>query len=604
MTTLTTFAPQAQHSSIPFNLDTFNLENDTILNSAGSVPQQFTFTPVGSPLLNDASFTNLYTPHGSMGPPRHASNLHSPIASSYPSTVSTPQPLPDDQLNFFSSSQSLNFGRLPYSHSTGLSQSASQQQFMFSSQPDQLFGGISAADPSHSFSSSSAFQIPGTLDPSQIIPQDFAPMSLPTTRPDHMFTFGADEDEDDDDSMQFQDPGMHMQSYSSLDEQTMDMYHGYNWDRASQYSSTSGRYPNSARKGVTIGHTEMIPQTQQWEQGGLNRGHGSAASVSEMRNRMADPRTRKLPRATSTPNTAAMATGMYTFQTQSSPSSPPESGLSSAMPSRPGSPRPGGDNGGAPPTCTNCYTQTTPLWRRNPEGQPLCNACGLFLKLHGVVRPLSLKTDVIKKRNRGSGATAPVGTSRSKKAASRKNSVAQASTSAVARSGNADPDTPGSGGAGTSTPTASTNNDKPVKQVIAIAPGPPKPAPAQSSAPLAPTSTRPVAPRRARRQSRASIAASNPADTEMPDADAVGAKRPAGIGNAAMSTTPRSATLSASNPISSQPNLVSMQAPMGPQGGGARGGPNANDKAEGLPPGISPEMMSGPQEWEWLTMSL
>ena len=31
------------------------------------------------------------------------------------------------------------------------------------------------------------------------------------------------------------------------------------------------------------------------------------------------------------------------------------------------------------------------------------NACGLFYKLHGVVRPLSLKTDVIKKRNRGGG---------------------------------------------------------------------------------------------------------------------------------------------------------------------------------------------------------
>lgn len=52
--------------------------------------------------------------------------------------------------------------------------------------------------------------------------------------------------------------------------------------------------------------------------------------------------------------------------------------------------------------CTNCGTTTTPLWRRDPEGQPLCNACGLFLKLHGVVRPLSLKTDVIKKRNRNS----------------------------------------------------------------------------------------------------------------------------------------------------------------------------------------------------------
>ena len=58
-----------------------------------------------------------------------------------------------------------------------------------------------------------------------------------------------------------------------------------------------------------------------------------------------------------------------------------------------------GENSGV--SCSNCHTKTTPLWRRNPQGQPLCNACGLFLKLHGTVRPLSLKTDVIKKRQRG-----------------------------------------------------------------------------------------------------------------------------------------------------------------------------------------------------------
>ncbi|KAG5356223.1 Nitrogen catabolic enzyme regulatory protein [Yarrowia sp. B02] len=66
-----------------------------------------------------------------------------------------------------------------------------------------------------------------------------------------------------------------------------------------------------------------------------------------------------------------------------------------------------------PTSCTNCHTQTTPLWRRNPEGEPLCNACGLFLKLHGVVRPLSLKTDVIKKRNRTNGTNASGGASTS-----------------------------------------------------------------------------------------------------------------------------------------------------------------------------------------------
>lgn len=49
--------------------------------------------------------------------------------------------------------------------------------------------------------------------------------------------------------------------------------------------------------------------------------------------------------------------------------------------------------------CFNCQTQKTPLWRRDPNGNTLCNACGLFQKLHGTMRPLSLKTDVIKKRN-------------------------------------------------------------------------------------------------------------------------------------------------------------------------------------------------------------
>ncbi|ORX58672.1 hypothetical protein DM01DRAFT_1318047 [Hesseltinella vesiculosa] len=50
--------------------------------------------------------------------------------------------------------------------------------------------------------------------------------------------------------------------------------------------------------------------------------------------------------------------------------------------------------------CSNCSTSTTPLWRRDIEGNPLCNACGLYLKLHKEKRPLSMKSDVIKKRQR------------------------------------------------------------------------------------------------------------------------------------------------------------------------------------------------------------
>ncbi|VDP16688.1 unnamed protein product, partial [Schistosoma margrebowiei] len=34
--------------------------------------------------------------------------------------------------------------------------------------------------------------------------------------------------------------------------------------------------------------------------------------------------------------------------------------------------------------CSNCRTITTTLWRRNTNGEPVCNACGLYFKLHNV----------------------------------------------------------------------------------------------------------------------------------------------------------------------------------------------------------------------------
>ncbi|XP_066269137.1 transcription factor GATA-4-like isoform X2 [Branchiostoma lanceolatum] len=50
--------------------------------------------------------------------------------------------------------------------------------------------------------------------------------------------------------------------------------------------------------------------------------------------------------------------------------------------------------------CANCRTTQTTLWRRNNEGEPVCNACGLYYKLHNVNRPLAMKKDGIQTRKR------------------------------------------------------------------------------------------------------------------------------------------------------------------------------------------------------------
>ncbi|KAJ9589635.1 hypothetical protein L9F63_017160, partial [Diploptera punctata] len=39
-------------------------------------------------------------------------------------------------------------------------------------------------------------------------------------------------------------------------------------------------------------------------------------------------------------------------------------------------------------SCANCKTTTTTLWRRNQNGEPVCNACGLYYKLHNVMTSL------------------------------------------------------------------------------------------------------------------------------------------------------------------------------------------------------------------------
>ncbi|CAG9814281.1 unnamed protein product [Phaedon cochleariae] len=51
-------------------------------------------------------------------------------------------------------------------------------------------------------------------------------------------------------------------------------------------------------------------------------------------------------------------------------------------------------------SCANCKTTNTTLWRRNNQGEPVCNACGLYFKLHNVNRPIAMKKEGIQTRKR------------------------------------------------------------------------------------------------------------------------------------------------------------------------------------------------------------
>nr|XP_060619125.1 erythroid transcription factor [Anolis sagrei ordinatus] len=75
--------------------------------------------------------------------------------------------------------------------------------------------------------------------------------------------------------------------------------------------------------------------------------------------------------------------------------------------------------------CSNCQTTTTTLWRRNVNGEPVCNACGLYFKLHNVNRPLAMRKDGIQTRNR------KVSSSKSKKRKGNSGEATMATTTSL-----------------------------------------------------------------------------------------------------------------------------------------------------------------------------
>lgn len=554
-------------SGIPFGLDTFGVGEETGISSASPYQQNFTFSPSDSPMTASNPFSNLYaqTPLASS---LNSTEFFSPPPSGYQSTVSTPQPIYEgEQSMFFSdapSAESQAQRRIPnylqqQQRSSNLSASLQPRHMFPTSNGEYQPTGAMSGPPTAMHSG--GYSVPQQhVDPSQVLGHGEFSSTGPSNS---MFTFGGDSDNEDDDGPSFERGGIAMPNDFAPMEDSSDMNAGLTWDTgfAGSVQSLPG-FNGQHRKHVTIGSTDMMDGPSEWHHGStLGRAHGSAASVSEVRNREQDPRRQKIARTTSTPNAPQLlrqslnGTMSGPPTNHPSPNTPPESGFSSAAPSRPGSPggSKNGDPNAGPTTCTNCFTQTTPLWRRNPEGQPLCNACGLFLKLHGVVRPLSLKTDVIKKRNRSSANSLAVGTSRSSKKSSRKNSAPQPPSSAAASRGP-------SGHASESPPTIAGSSTMNKPGVVPIAAAPPKSGPpagvAQARAGVQ------VAPRRQRRLEKAPTGSE--ADTD-------------------------------DNPRTSASAGRSKVVPLAPAMPPAAANPANHSIAGG---------QGASQEWEWLTMSL
>jgi GATA-binding protein, other eukaryote len=637
-----TMAHSSHPTNVPFNLDTFNLDHEPILTSAGPFQQNFSFSPSTSPMIQHGGFaTGIYGGPSipSSAVPQNA-DFYSPPGSALHSTASTPHPLNETGDSFYFGSMDMRhqraqpFRQLPTSMANGIG-----PQMFYGTSGGPMFPPATTGAEMPAFAVANSFS---GIDPSQVFEQPARSPGVGMGQ-DNMFSFGGDSDGEEDDGGAFADRNLGIPSdFSGMDDGSMDVGNNLGWDASlpGQFSTQAARYPaGPPRKQVTIGGTttDYVDQNGEWDGGGLGRSQSQSFKQGDRR--------QKIPRTTSTPTiNRGNVYGPGNTGSPTADGTGPTSGFSSVAHSRPSSPPPssskqgsstnlaaGNPDGNSPTTCTNCCTQTTPLWRRNPEGQPLCNACGLFLKLHGVVRPLSLKTDVIKKRNRGSGASLPVGggtSTRSAKknantgmsgnasgASTRKNSTLAMSSAAAPtqvttppsqnRAGSVhDSDSPASAGASGgntagSTPTSyhgsagSAGGAVGGKGVVPIAAAPPKNTPGPGAASL-PRSAVQMASKRQRRSSKsAGVGDSGVMDIDSPENSTGSNEAARSLGSSTgFHALPTSSGIGLANGFG-----IAQRPILGP---GAMALPGANPGSM-IPPGAAG---TGPQEWEWLTMSL
>ena len=648
-------------NGVPFQFDGYNMDNDPIITSAGPFQSTFNFSPGQSPLVQHGPFSNVYNNASMPSSSMNSGDYYSPPASAYPSAVSTPQPMHDNEHMYF---QPMGPPRAQtFSHGPSSLSNSMAPQYLYNG--NTMFTAPPQATPPNAFAPQPQFNMNQHIDPSRVF-QPEVPGRPPGSHlgQDNLFAFGGDSDNEEEEGTAFADRTLVGDySQSPMDDPGLDLVGGnLQWDASlpGQFNTQAARYPGGPpKKQVTIAGTtaEIGAPSIDWDGSGgsLGRGHPGAQGAAN-RMRPGDDRRPKIPRTASTPNTTLQGQQLNMFEqmAQSNPNTPPDmthmSGYSSVAPSRPSSP--GGSKQGSttnlvnagqqgenglPTTCTNCFTQTTPLWRRNPEGHPLCNACGLFLKLHGVVRPLSLKTDVIKKRNRGSGAQLPIGgsggasTRASKKVGiaqsqsmpgTRKNSVVAVTTSLPAQAttptsnptrsvhDSASPQSvtgsAGNAGSAVSTPTSyhgsAGSSVGPTgisggKGVVPIAAAPPKATPGPGAAANSmPRQTISMAPKRQRRHSK-SVSGIENMDIDSPGSTGSNeAAKSIGMGLIGAGGSMNNMGLVNGFGIGARP-LASGGINM-PAGVTGQSGPSTvvlqGQNGTG----------AGPQEWEWLTMSL
>ncbi|KFY19679.1 hypothetical protein V493_07866, partial [Pseudogymnoascus sp. VKM F-4281 (FW-2241)] len=293
------------HHSVPFNLNTYNLDQDQIMNSNGQYQQNYGFSPSQSPLVPYGAFPNMYN-NASMGPSSLNSNdFYSPPASNFPSAGSTPQIGTDgDRQMYFNQGVDMrqqqrpqNFRRNPSNLSNSLG-----PQYMYNQNGNAMY--------SSSYTGSGAFGMQQHIDPSHVFQHDnLQSPGVNMGTQDSSYNLDVDSDGEETEGTAFADRTlMNSNDYSLSPMEDANM--GLAWDATlpGQFNTQAARYPGGPpRKQVTIGGTttEISPLDWDGTSGSLGGSHTHASSASISDHRRNGDRRQKIPRTASTPNVPA-----------------------------------------------------------------------------------------------------------------------------------------------------------------------------------------------------------------------------------------------------------------------------------------------------------